>query len=295
MPDKIHTNLFDKYGGVTTVRRIVKDFYERVVAKPTLRRYFDSFDATRLVQHQAELVAYAMGKPAPDFSPQRLKDTHHGHGITLSAYEEVINILRQVLLDANVEGRDIAAIIHRMDLQRHGVVKNAPPLPNAYDPEHIDPLTGLGDRGSLDAVLAAECAKFDATGRALSLALIRPAPSVDSAMPADVHGWQLLERHLAGQLARTVRDADHVCRIGERLFALVLRATEAKLAKQAAERIRKAVQRDIFVSPTGGLHIDLVIGLASASAGIAQPAPLVAAAERALEQAVSSGSGIVAA
>lgn len=295
MQDTIHTNLFDKYGGVTAVRRIVKDLHERIIAKPTLRRYFDGLDATRLVQHQAELVAYAMGKPTPNFSPQRMKDAHHGHNITLSAYEEVINILRQVLLYANVEGRDIAAIIHRMDLQRPAVVRNSPPLSSTYDPEHVDPLTGLGNRGALDAVLAGECAKFEESGRALSLALVRPAASVESAMSADAYGWQLLERHLAGLLARTVRDADHVCRIDDRLFALVLTATEAKLAKQVAERISKAVQRDVFVSPTGGLHIDLAIGLASAGSGLSQPAPLVAAAERALQQAFASGSGIVAA
>lgn len=294
MPDTIHTNLFDKYGRVTAVRRIVKEFYERVFAKPTLRRYFDGVDRTRLIQHQAELVAYAMGKPTAEFNTQRLAVAHHGRSITLSAYEDVINILRQVLLDANVEGKDIAEILHRMDIQRHRIVCDAAPVSNAYDPEHIDPLTGLGSRLALDAALDVECVKFNDNGRALSLALMRPAAAAE-ALPSDPRTLQLLDRHLAGTLARTVREADLVCRTNDGVFGLLLRATGDTLARQAAERIRKVVKQELFVSHAGGLRIDLAIGLASAGNGVSQPLPLVAAAERALQQALASGSGIIAA
>lgn len=292
--ETIPGNLFDKYGGVPTVRRIVKDFYERVFARPTLRRYFDGVDRTRLVEHQAELVAYAMGKPTADFNPQRLSVAHHGRGITLSAYEDVVNILRQVLLDANVEGRDIAEILHRMDAQRHRIVRDAAPLPNAYDPEHVDPLTGLGSRQALEAALAVECEKFKDSGRALSLAVMKPIAST-AALPTDPRTLQLLDRHLAGTLARTVREADLVCRIGEGVFGLLLRATDGTLGKTAAERIRKVVAQDMFITHAGGLHVDLAVGLASAAVGLEQPAPLVNAAERALQQAVDSGSWLVAA
>lgn len=288
MTTTAHTNLFDKYGGVPTVRRLVKEFYERVFAKPTLRRYFEGVDRTRLVEHQAELIAYAMGKPAASFNPQRLSVSHHGRGITLSAYEDVINILRQVLLDANVEGRDIAEILNRMDMQRHRVVRDAPPVSNVYDPEHIDPLTGLGSRAALDAALAVECAQFRDSAQPLSLALMRPAPA-GAPLPSDPHTGQMLERHLAGTLARTVREADLLCRFGDGVFSIVLRGTGDTLARQAAERIRTVVSKDIFVSHAAGLRIDLAVGLASMGGAVDSAARLVAAAEEALQRAASGG------
>lgn len=288
MANTAHTNLFDKYGGVPTVRRLVKEFYERVFAKPTLRRYFDGVDRTRLVEHQAELIAYAMGKPSASFNPQRLSVSHHGRGITLSAYEDVINILRQVLLDANVEGRDIAEILNRMDMQRHRIVRDAPPVSNVYDPEQVDPLTGLGSRAALDAALAVECAKFRERGQPLSLAMMRPAPA-GTPLPLDAHTVQMMERHLAGTLARTVREADLLCRCDDGVFCLVLRGTGDALAMQAAERIRKVVAQDIFVSHAAGLRIDLAVGLASAGGATTEPMRLIAAAGSALAQAMSAG------
>lgn len=288
MSEATHTNLFDKYGGVPTVRRLVKEFYERVFAKPTLRRYFDGVDRTRLVEHQAELIAYAMGKPSASFNAQRLSVSHHARGITLSAYEEVINILRQVLLDANVEGRDIADIINRMDMQRHRIVRDAPAVSNSYDPEHVDPLTGLGSRAALDAALVVECAKFRDSGQPLSLALMRPAPA-GTPLPSDSRTVQLLERHLAGTLARTVRDADLLCRFDDGVFSLVLRGTGDTLARQAAERVRTVVTKDIFVSHAAGLRIDLAVGLASMGGAVDGASGLVAAAHEALQRAASGG------
>lgn len=167
--------LFDKYGGVPAVRELVRRFHERFLAKPTLRRYFEHVDGQKLIEHHASMIAYAFGKPMVGFDPQQMAVQHHPHRITLSAFEQVINILRQVMLEANIEGRDIAHALHRMDSQRHRIVSDAPPLSNVYDPEHVDTLTGLGNRAALQAALQQECAKHLENGRALSLALMRPA------------------------------------------------------------------------------------------------------------------------
>ena len=58
--------LFDKYGGVPTIRLIVKAFYDEVLNRPHLEKYFEGVDMPRLIEHQIEFVAYAFessGKP----------------------------------------------------------------------------------------------------------------------------------------------------------------------------------------------------------------------------------------
>ncbi len=279
--------LFDKYGGVPAVRELVRRFHERFLAKPTLRRYFDNVDSQKLIEHQAGMIAYALEKPMAGFDPQQMPAHHYPHSITLSAFEQVINILRQVLLEANVEGRDIARIIHRMDSQRHRIVRDAPPLSNVYDPELVDTLTGLGNRAALQAALQQECANYLQNGRALSLALMRPTAGLH-ALTRDPRALQLLDRHLAGTLGHTVREADVLCRLEDGLFALVLRATDAAKAMQAAKRIQAAVARERLAAASN-VGVELAAGLASAGGMVTSPAQLVAAADAALQRAITGG------
>jgi len=207
----------------------------------------------------------------------------------------VINILRQVLLDTNFEGRDIAQIIHRLDQQRHRIVRDVQPLNDIYQPEHVDALTGLGNQDALMAALSEECVHYQKEQRPLSLAIVRPAPYGREELPTDHDGIQLLDRHLTGALSRTARRADTLCRRSDGLFALVLRATDAGKAIQAARRIYAAVTRELFATATGKQRIDLAIGLASCSDAASSAELLLLAAERALGRAGQAGQMIVAA
>ncbi len=289
-----HLTLFDKYGGIPAVRELVRQFHERFVTKPGLRRYFDGIEPQKLIQHHVEMIAYAMGKPSASFEPKKMASEHHPLGITLSAYEQVINILRQVLLDANVDGRDIAEIIHRMDAQRHRIVRDAKPLSNLYNPEHIDELTGLGNDDALQDALGAESTKYHESRRDLSLALMRAAGAGREALPTDPRAVQMMDRHLSGVLARTVREADMLCRRHDGSFALVLRATDAGKAMQAARRLQSAVAREPFMLVGTRLSIEMAIGLASLDGKVGSAAELIASAEQALQTATSGLQRIVA-
>jgi hemoglobin len=294
MPN-IPPTLFDKYGGIPGVRELVRQFHERFITKPTLRRYFDGVDSQKLIQHHVEMIAYAMGRPAASFDPKQMSAQHHPRGITLSAFEQIINMLRQVLLEANVEGRDIAEIIHRMDLQRHRIVRDAPPVSNIYHPEHIDPLTGLGNREALHEVLDAECLKYRDTQRDLSLALMLPAGAGRDVLPHDSYALQLIERHLAGVLARTVREADALVRCEDGKFGLVLRATDAAKAMLAAKRIQSVVIRERFMISGDKIDVQLMIGIASLGGHTTTRNQLIDAAENAVRRASLGTQKIIAA
>jgi len=287
--------LFDKYGGVPAVRRLVKEFHERFAASPSLRRYFENVDAEKFILHHAELIAYTLGRPAASFNPEKMSSQHHPRDISLSSFEKVVDILRQVLLDAKFEGRDIAQILHRLYQQRHRIVPNVIPLDDVYIPEHVDELSGLGNRTAMLVALTDACAKYQQMQQPVALALMRAAPSGREPLPADHVGVQLLERHLAGALSRIARRADTLCRREDGVFALVLHATDANKALAAARRIQSAVKSESFATATGKQRIDLLIGLVSCGSTCATSDDLIQAAEYVLSRAGQAGQMIVVA
>ncbi|MEY3980539.1 MAG: hypothetical protein RLZZ375_1968 [Pseudomonadota bacterium] len=287
--------LFDKYGGVPAVRSLVRHFHQRFAASPTLRRYFENVSTEKFIQHHAELIAYALGKPAASFDPNKMADQHHPHGISASSFEQVVNILRQVLLDAEFEGKDIAQIIYRIDQQRHRIVPDTAPLNHVYQPELIDDVTGLGNQLALMNTLQEEYGFFQRQQRPLSLALMRAAATGSNELPTDHAGLQLLARHLAGALSRSARRNDALCRRQDGVFALVLRETDAGKAMQAARRIQGAVTRELFAAATGKQKLDLAVGLASCGEIVPSAENLVDTAFDALVRTGTGGKMIIAA
>ena len=115
--------LFDKYGGVPTVRLIVKAFYKQVLCRPNLRRYFEGVDMDRLIEHQIEYIAFALGKPKTSYPDADLKAGHKGLGVTSSSYDEVVDILHGILSNFQVEHDDINTILGILYSKRHLIVE----------------------------------------------------------------------------------------------------------------------------------------------------------------------------
>ena len=63
---KKQINLFDKYGGVPTIKLILKAFYREVLRKPYFKKFFVNVNMEKLILHQVEFISFAMGKPLTD-------------------------------------------------------------------------------------------------------------------------------------------------------------------------------------------------------------------------------------
>ncbi len=103
--------LFDKYGGVPVVTRIVRDFYKRVMRRPNLRRYFDEVPLERLIHHQIRFVSMAMGRPPLNYSDAGLQAAHASHGITAASFELMMALFIDALNAEDVEPEDIEQIV----------------------------------------------------------------------------------------------------------------------------------------------------------------------------------------
>ena len=103
--------LFDKYGGVPVVTRIVRDFYKRVMRRPNLRRYFEEVRLERLIRHQIRFVSMAMGKPPLNLSDAGLHSAHASRGITKASFDLIVALFIDALVAEDIEPDDTEQIL----------------------------------------------------------------------------------------------------------------------------------------------------------------------------------------
>lgn len=114
--------LFDKYGGVPTVSRIVSQFYREVMSRPLLQPYFEGVDMRQLIDHQVKFISHVLGQPASVYEGRTLSAAHGGLRITGEAFGEVAQILKQTLLNAGMESADVDSVMGAVAGARGAIV-----------------------------------------------------------------------------------------------------------------------------------------------------------------------------
>ena len=101
-------SLFDKYGGVPTIKLILeKNLRIYLLAKLSwAKKFFINVNMEKLLLHQIQFVSFAMGKPESEFDDERLRKGHAGLKITPEQYDETIGILVKVLTNFKVQFAD---------------------------------------------------------------------------------------------------------------------------------------------------------------------------------------------
>ena len=114
-------NLFEKYGGFATVSTIVRAFYKDVVASPNLQSYFENVNMERLIDHQTKFISHVLGGPA-EYTGRTLQSSHHSLKITNAHFDEVAEILQDVLEDVGMEDADIEVVMGIVGGTRSSIV-----------------------------------------------------------------------------------------------------------------------------------------------------------------------------
>ena len=114
-------NLFDKYGGFSTVSQIVRQFYRDVLASPNLKPYFQGVDMAVLIDHQTKFISHALGGPA-QYTGRTLQGGHQHLKIKNAHFDEVAEILQDTLEDAGMSDEDVKTVMGIVGSTRSAIV-----------------------------------------------------------------------------------------------------------------------------------------------------------------------------
>lgn len=156
----------------------------------------------------------------------------------------------------------------------------------------VDPLTGIGNRRSLEIDLDRVCSQAQRRGEAVGVLSV----DVDRFKSInDTHGHAAGDAALcwiAGHLARQCRAGDIVARLGGDEFIVVLPGATADVVERIGERIRRRIATTTF--DFDGMVLGATVSVGGASSVVHDPAAMLAEADRALYLAKGLGRDCVA-
>ncbi|HYD29893.1 MAG TPA: group 1 truncated hemoglobin [Azospirillaceae bacterium] len=109
-------SMFERYGGFAVVRKIVSEFYDRILDAPNLQGYFANVEMRLLIDHQTKFIAQMMGGPA-SYTNDTLQRVHAHLGIGHADFLEMADILRETLEDFDLQQADID-LVYREVMRR---------------------------------------------------------------------------------------------------------------------------------------------------------------------------------
>jgi len=160
----------------------------------------------------------------------------------------------------------------------------------------VDPLTGLHNRRYLELHLATLMTQATEKRQPLSLMIldIDHFKMVNDTFGHDA-GDQVL-KGFAGRIKKVVRGVDLFCRLGGEEFVVVMPNTGTDIALKIAERIRTAVEKDVFAITTQGISIPVTVSIGLAESAREMDADaLLRRADKALYKCKDGGRNMVCA
>jgi hemoglobin len=116
------TTLFDKYGGVQLVVKLVRDFQSEILRRPHLAHYFRGFDLPTITEHSILYLSFALGKPAKVYMTREMHDLHSKFHIKGLHFDEISDVLKDTLLADGVSKADVEIVMAHIDTVREIIV-----------------------------------------------------------------------------------------------------------------------------------------------------------------------------
>ncbi len=112
------SSLYDKYGGQTSIKQVVENFYTRLQKSPTLQPFFVGINVRELINFQVEYFSQQMGGPQVDLS----KYGEHLPRLPIKDenFMEVAELLEETLTEFKIESEDIESILGLVASSRTG-------------------------------------------------------------------------------------------------------------------------------------------------------------------------------
>ena len=212
----------------------------------------------------------------------RLDLAPHGHVVLpLKTANMVVGVLCIFTRSGSEVNGRLLTLLSSLGNQIGIAANNARLYADAKSDALQDHLTGLSNRRSLQMQMEKCVEAAKRYGEELSVIML----DIDHFKQYnDIHGHlegdRLLVR-LAGILSFEMRNSDYIFRYGGEEFLVILPETDSEMARNAAERLRKAVEVE--------LEVTISLGIASFQEGLQEGSSLIRCADAALYLAKRNG------
>lgn len=116
--------IYERHGGFPTIRRVVADFYERVLEDDKLAPHFETVDMARLIDHQTRFISFLTGGPAADYSNDHLQRVHAPKHITLDEFNAMVELLTETLEDFDFTADEVATVRRELRNREPAIVSS---------------------------------------------------------------------------------------------------------------------------------------------------------------------------
>ena len=113
-------SLYDQLGGFSVVRKLVSDFYDRVLKEEDLAPFFKDTDMADLIDHQTKFWTTLLGGPA-SYTDEQLRKIHT-MGIQDHHFDLVVDLAVETLEDHDIDAQHIGDISEQLRGYRSSIV-----------------------------------------------------------------------------------------------------------------------------------------------------------------------------
>jgi len=99
--NKSQFNLYDAVGGIATLQKVHKIFYDKIYAHPWLKQFFRGFNQVVIENKQTSFMGEKMG--GPKYLGKPIKQVHENMYISTELFELRHRLLEESLLEAGIE------------------------------------------------------------------------------------------------------------------------------------------------------------------------------------------------
>ena len=114
-------SLYDQLGGFSVVRKLVSDFYDRVLKEEDLAPFFKDTDMADLIDHQTKFWTTLLGGPA-SYTGEQLRKIHTSMGIQDHHFDLVVDLAVETLEDHDIDPRHIGEISKQLRGYRSSIM-----------------------------------------------------------------------------------------------------------------------------------------------------------------------------
>jgi len=113
MAQSSRPSLYERIGGEPAVSELMDAFYDRVVADPELRPFFENVSMDKLRRMQREFFSAALGGPAT-YTGRPISEVHAGRGIELRHLRRFMDHLLATLRERGLGEDDAYQVVSRI-------------------------------------------------------------------------------------------------------------------------------------------------------------------------------------